>query len=624
MIKSLDYLILGQYPENGVEGMFEMAARHGFDAIEMTPAQVLEYGAEGVNRLVKETGLTVCGFSLPFKAADISDEDFADKLQQFDEQVKVMSEVGCPLCHTFVRNGSDLYEYDDNFRFHVNRFRQVAEVLDRYNMKLALEFMGPKTAQLKKKYPFIRTAEEMVRLCREIGDNCGMVFDFWHWYSGANNKDVFENIDGIKYIYNIHLNDAQPGEVDTLPDKPRALVGTSGVIDTPFLVSKLKEYGFEGALVSESFDPRLAECATLEEKVTMIKEAMDKALDQKKDLTVAYIGFGLSVKSYHLPYVRVREDRIKVKYIYRRAEDVEKEGTEEEKYYPDIIFTSDIDQVMNDPEVNLVVVNTPDKFHSYYSKMALEHGKNVLCEKPFALSVEEAKEVFDLAREKGLFITANQNRRFDADMRTVRKVIESGKLGQLVEFESHYDYYRPKWAGWKGFDFIKGIGIHPLDQIVGQFGVPEKCVYDCRCIDLPGESDTYYDIDLFYGPTFKAICKMSIYVMIDYPKFILHGKKGSFIMPALGHNSSKAQKPGPVEVSFEPLPESTWGTLRYINEEGQVVTEKVPTEVCDYGLIYDNIIDVLNHKAEPVVKEEEILAVLDIVAKGIEAAKGVK
>ena len=177
---------------------------------------------------------------------------------------------------------------------------------------------------------------------------------------------------------------------------------------------------------------------------------------------------------------------------------------------------------------------------------------------------------------------------------------------------------------YKGFDFIKGIAIHPLDQIVGLFGVPKRCVYDCRSIDLPGEADTYADIDLFYSNTFKAIFKMSMYVKIDYPKFIVHGKKGSFIMPSLGHQSSQAAKPGPVEVSFEPLPESTWGTLCYVNEEGQDVTEKVPTEVQDYGLVYDNIIDVLNHRAEPVIKEDEILAVLQIVSEGIEAAKGAK
>lgn len=138
-------------------------------------------------------------------------------------------------------------------------------------------------------------------------------------------------------------------------------------------------------------------------------------------LVVAYIGFGNSVCRYHLPYVERRKETIQVKYIYRR--DVDRVGDEErETWYPSITFTSDIEQVMSDPEVNLVVVNTPDQFHVEYTMQALEHGKNVLCEKPFAMTAKQAEEVFAYAKDKGLVVMANQNRRFDADMRTVRKL----------------------------------------------------------------------------------------------------------------------------------------------------------------------------------------------------------
>ena len=157
---------------------------------------------------------------------------------------------------------------------------------------------------------------------------------------------------------------------------------------------------------------------------------------------------------------------------------------------------------MQDSEVNLIVVNTPDQFHVAYTKMALENGKNVLTEKPFAMTGEEAREVFALAKEKGLLAMANQNRRFDADMRTVRKVIESGVLGKLIEVESHYDYYRPEIVNHKGMGALYGLAVHPIDQIVGEFGVPKRLVYDVRSIDNPGISDDYYDIDFFFckGP----------------------------------------------------------------------------------------------------------------------------
>lgn len=339
-------------------------------------------------------------------------------------------------------------------------------------------------------------------------------------------------------------------------------------------------------------------------------------------LVVAYIGFGNSVCRYHLPYVERRKDTVKVKYIYRREED--RVGDEErETWYPDITFTTDIDQVMNDPEVNLIVVNTPDQFHVSYTMQALEHGKNVLCEKPFAMTAKEASEVFAYAKEKGLIAMANQNRRYDADMRTVRKVIESGVLGEILEVESHYDYYRPSIADHVGFGILYGLAVHPIDQIIGQFGKPKKVVYDCRSFDHPGESDDYYDIDFFYD-RMKAIVKTSYYVKLDYPRFIVHGRKGSFLMPALGHQSAQKAKPGPVEISFEPLPEDKWGTLSYIDENGQDITKKVPTEIQDYGLIYDNLYDVIFNGGEKVVKDEEVIEVLRIIEEATKAAKEAK
>lgn len=337
-------------------------------------------------------------------------------------------------------------------------------------------------------------------------------------------------------------------------------------------------------------------------------------------LVVAYIGFGNSVCRYHLPYVEKRKDKIKVKYIYRREED--RIGDEErETWYPDITFTMDINQVMNDPEVNLIVVNTPDKFHVYYTKMALDHGKNVLCEKPFALTAKEAQEVFDYAKSKGLVAMANQNRRFDADMRTVRKVIDSGVLGEILEVESHYDYYRPSIADRKGFGILYGLAVHPIDQMIGEFGIPKHITYDCRSIDHPGESDDYYDIDFFYEHM-KAIVKTSYYVKLDYPRFIVHGRKGNFLMPSLGHQSSLSNKPGPVEISFEPLPEDKWGTISYIDDNGNDITKKVPTEIQDYGMIYDNLYDVIFEGKEKVVKDEEVVFVLKVIEEAMQVAKG--
>ena len=141
-------------------------------------------------------------------------------------------------------------------------------------------------------------------------------------------------------------------------------------------------------------------------------------------LHCAFIGFGKSTTRYHLPYVLHRKDRWQVAHIYRRRAKPEEQAPQ----YSHIHFTSDLEEVLNDPLVKLVVVCTHADSHFEYAKKALEAGKNVLVEKPFTPTLEEAKTLFALANSKGLTVTPYQNRRFDSCFLTTKKVIESVKL----------------------------------------------------------------------------------------------------------------------------------------------------------------------------------------------------
>ncbi|MBQ3385494.1 MAG: sugar phosphate isomerase/epimerase [Erysipelotrichaceae bacterium] len=277
MKAALNYSVIGEFPGN-IKAMLELAAKYGFKAIEATPALVEEYGVENTIEVIKEIGIGISVFSMPFRPVESSNEEYEKNIAAFEQKVEIMEKVGCKMCFTFVRSSSDEYEFEDNYEFHVKRWKPVAEILKKHGMKLALEFLGPKTTMLKKRYPFIRTADALLPLCRDIGDNCGLAFDFWHWYSSGADRDVFEKINGTKYIYHVHLNDACPGNVDELMDKPRMLVGTSGVIDTQFLLSKLNEYGYDGYCISESFSEELKRLPSLEDKVRRTKEAIDHAL----------------------------------------------------------------------------------------------------------------------------------------------------------------------------------------------------------------------------------------------------------------------------------------------------------------------------------------------------------
>lgn len=244
-------------------------------------------------------------------------------------------------------------------------------------------------------------------------------------------------------------------------------------------------------------------------------------------LHCAFIGFGKSTTRYHLPYVLHRKDRWQVAHIYRRRAKPEEQAPQ----YSHIHFTSDLDEVLNDPLVKLVVVCTHADSHFEYAKKALEAGKNVLVEKPFTPTLEEAKTLFALANSKGLTVTPYQNRRFDSCFLTTKKVIESGKLGELVEIESHFDNYRPlaetNPGGPQNGEFY-GLGVHTLDQNISLFGRPDHVSYDLRSLRNKANPDDTFEAQLFYGDM-KAIVKTSHLVQIDYPKFIVHGHKGSFV-----------------------------------------------------------------------------------------------
>ena len=189
-------------------------------------------------------------------------------------------------------------------------------------------------------------------------------------------------------------------------------------------------------------------------------------------LHCAFIGFGKSTTRYHLPYVLHRQDRWQVAHIYRRRAKPEEQAPQ----YSHIHFTSDLDEVLNDPDVKLVVVCTHADSHFEYAKRALEAGKNVLVEKPFTPTLAQAKELFALAKSKGLTVTPYQNRRFDSCFLTAKKAIESGKLGEIVEVESHFDYYRPVAETKPGLPqdgAFYGLGVHTMDQIISLFGRPD-------------------------------------------------------------------------------------------------------------------------------------------------------
>lgn len=149
-------------------------------------------------------------------------------------------------------------------------------------------------------------------------------------------------------------------------------------------------------------------------------------------INCAFIGFGKSTTRYHLPYVLNRKDSWHVAHIFRRHAKPE----EQAPIYSHIHFTSDLNEVLNDPDVKLVVVCTHADSHFEYAKRAMEAGKNVLVEKPFTPTLAQAKELFALAKSKGLTVTPYQNRRFDSCFLTAKKRLKAASWERLSKWKA--------------------------------------------------------------------------------------------------------------------------------------------------------------------------------------------
>lgn len=336
-------------------------------------------------------------------------------------------------------------------------------------------------------------------------------------------------------------------------------------------------------------------------------------------LTIGYIGNGKSANRYHLPFVLQRKN-IKVKTIY------EKDPNTMWKRIEGVNYTSNLDELLNDEEIQLVVVCTPHHSHYENAKMVLEHNKNCLVEKPFMENSEQAKEIFALAKEKGLIVQPYQNRRFDSDFLTVQKVIKEGKLGELLEVEMHYDYFRPEVPeSVTKFDpalsYLYGHGCHTLDQVISYFGKPDKVHYDVRQLLGEGRMNDYFDLDLYYG-TLKVSVKSSYFKIKERPSFVVYGKKGCFV------KQTKDRQEEHLKLFY--MPENKdfgidtfdhYGVLTYADDNGEIHEEKVKSVDGDYGRVYDDLYEVIINGKDKTITEEQTLLQIELLETGIKNCK---
>jgi len=329
-------------------------------------------------------------------------------------------------------------------------------------------------------------------------------------------------------------------------------------------------------------------------------------------IKTAIASFGMSGLVFHGPALKVNRG-FEVVNILERSKNIS------QKLFPEAKIVRDFNDILKNSDVELVIVNTPDKFHYEMVKQALLVGKHVVVEKPMTLDSVQAAELVNLARKRKLVLTVYQNRRWDGDFRTVQKVLAENKLGRLIEFESHYDRYRnfitPDTWKEEGDEFagvLYNLGSHMIDQAYVLFGTPKSVTAHLKIVRTGGIVTDYYDIRLEYE-NFSAILKCSYLVKKPGPRYILHGELGSFYKSGID-GQEELLKAGnlPTGENWGTEPPEMWGTISYL-KDGKDFEERVETIPGNYNIFYDNLFNAIRNGTELFVKPEEAVEVLKIV-----------
>ena len=322
-------------------------------------------------------------------------------------------------------------------------------------------------------------------------------------------------------------------------------------------------------------------------------------------IRVGLVGFGMAGRVFHAPLISSTGG-------LELAAVVERNSNKAAERYPGITTYRSIEELLADASIKLVVVATPNSTHFPIAMQALEAAKNVVVDKPVALSSDEVAQLAELAGGIGLHLFPFHNRRFDNDFLTISKLMDERSLGRLVHFESDFDRWRPgaSTRAWKEETDEGGIlldlGTHLVDQALMLFGQPAAIGAEVlRERDGEGSNDAF-TIRLHYYSGFSVTLGANCLSSLARPRFHLRGTRGNFWKWGLDPQEDALGKVTKIEdANWGQESSDHWGTLS-IDVDGGMVTRPVPSATGDYRLFYAGVRDVLlgNAAAPPVTPTE--------------------
>lgn len=332
---------------------------------------------------------------------------------------------------------------------------------------------------------------------------------------------------------------------------------------------------------------------------------------------VGLVGFGFAGQTFHAPVIAAVPGMVLAAVASSQPHKVH-------AAWPGVAVVPDVAALAARPDIDLVVVATPNAQHHPVARQALLAGKHVVVDKPFTLDAGQARELAELARQRGRVLTVYQNRRWDADFLTLRGLMAQGAVGRPVFFESHFDRYRPEVRErWReqavpGAGLWVDLGSHLLDQALQLFGAPDTLQLDTAVLRDGAQVEDYFHAVLRYESGAVAPLRVLLHATTlaahAAPRYLLHGTAGSYVKQGVDPQEDALRaggRPGGEGWGVDPLE----GQCVRPAADGHSVAQAVPNLRGDYPAFYARVRDAIRDGGPPPVTLDEaveLMAWLDL------------
>lgn len=347
-----------------------------------------------------------------------------------------------------------------------------------------------------------------------------------------------------------------------------------------------------------------------------------------KMINACIVGFGNGGRHFHVPII-ASTPGYKLFAVFSSNPETRQYL---EVHHPETLLFTDYQEVLDHPEIHLVVITIPNHLHFDYAKMALVYGKHVVVDKPITTTFKEAETLFKLAKAKDLKICTYQNRRFDGDFLALKELIATKGKEEIYQVIIRFDRYRPevKQETWReqnhsGAGLWYDLGPHLLDHAIELFGKPESIQPTISTQRKGAKTDDYFKVTLNY-PNLEVILTAGMLVHSITPHFEVFAKNYHYQKFGLDvqEGQLKAGKTPETLTTFGISEAENAGILSETDINGVITKQIIYSKPGDYRKFYQKMAEHINNDQPAPVPERDTLQLmylLELVANGTVDAK---